>query len=78
MKKATKSESVAIVRAFFSLFVVMIAGSTAVWLTSEVRVFGLVMLPTTIVVGLLVVHFERRAKLRDQILADRDDHKKAA
>ena len=78
MKKATKSEIVAIVLAFISLFVVMIAGSTAVWLTSEVRVFGLVVLPTAIVAGLLVVYFDWRAKLRDRILADRDDHKKAA
>ena len=78
MKKATKSEIGAIVLAFISLFVVMIAGSTAVWLTSEVRVFGLVVLPTAIVAGLLVVYFDWRAKLRDRILADRDDHKKAA
>ena len=76
MKKATKSESVAIVLAFISLFVIMIAGSTAVWLTSEVRVFGLVVLPTAIVAGLLVVYFDWRAKLRNRIPADRDDHKK--
>lgn len=76
MKKATKSESVAIVLAFISLFVIMIAGSTAVWLTSEVRVFGLVVLPTAIVAGLLVVYFDWREKLRDRIMADRDDHKK--
>ena len=78
MKKATKSEVVAIVLAFITLLVVMIAGSTAVWLTSEVRVFGLVVLPTAIVAGLLAVYFDWRAKLRDRILADRDDHKKAA
>lgn len=78
MKKATKSEIVAIVLAFISLFVVMIAGSTAVWLTSEVRVFGLVVLPTVIVAGLLVVYFDWRAKLRNRILADRDHHTKAA
>jgi hypothetical protein len=78
VKKAAKSEIVAIVLAFISLFVVMIAGSTAVWLTSEVRVFGLVVLPTAIVAGLLVVYFDWRAKLRNRILADRDDHEKAA
>jgi hypothetical protein len=78
VKKATKSEIVAIVLAFISLFVVMITGSIAVWLTSEVRVFGLVALPTAIVAGLLVVYFDWRAKLRNRILADRDDHKKAA
>ena len=32
----------------------MAAGITAVWLTEDVRVFGLVMLPTAIVAGLLV------------------------
>jgi uncharacterized membrane protein len=78
VKKATKSESVAIVLAFISLFVVMIAGSIAVWLTSEVRVFGLVLLPTAIVAGLLIVYFDWRAKLRTRILADHDDHKKTA
>jgi hypothetical protein len=78
VKKATKSEIVAIVLAFTSLFVVMIAGSIAVWLTSEVMVFGLVALPTAIVAGLLVVYFDWRAKLRNRILADRDDHRKAA
>jgi hypothetical protein len=78
VKKATKSEIAAIVLAFISLFVVMIAGSIAVWLTSEVMVFGLVALPTAIVAGLLVVYFDWRAKLRNRILADRDDHRKAA
>ena len=78
MKKATKSEIAAIVLAFISLFVVLTAGATAVLLTSEVRVFGVVMLPTAIVAGLLVVYFDWRAKLRNRILADRDHHKKAA
>ncbi len=78
MKKATQSEIVAIVLAFISLFVVMNTGSIAVWLTWEVRVFGLVALSTAIVAGLLVVYFDWRAKLRNGILADRDDHKKAA
>jgi hypothetical protein len=36
------------------------------------------MLPTAIVAGLLVVYFDWREKLRDRILADRDDRKKAA
>jgi Na+/glutamate symporter len=62
MEKATTSTIVAIVLAFISIFVVMIAGSTAVWLTSEVRVFGLVVLPTAIVAGLLVVYFDWRAQ----------------
>jgi hypothetical protein len=78
VKKATTSEIVAIVLAFISLFIVMIAGSIAVWLTSEVRVFGLVMLPTAIVAGLLVVYFDWLAKRHDRILADRDNRKKTA
>ena len=78
MKKATTSEIVAIVIAFITIFVTLTAGVTAVWLTSEVRVFGAVMLPTVVVAGLLVVYFEWRAKLRQQVLADRDDHRKAA
>ncbi len=78
MKRATTSEIVAIVLAFISIFVVLTAGATAVWLTSEVRVFGLVALPTAIVAGLLVVYFDWRAKLRSKILANRDDHREAA
>ena len=78
MKKATTSETVAMVLAFISIFVVLTTGAIAVWLTSEVRVFGLVALPTAIVAGLLVVYFDWREKLRNRILADRDDHKKAA
>jgi hypothetical protein len=77
VKKATKSEIVAIMIAFITIFVTLTAGVTAVWLTSEVRVFGVVMLPTVVVAGLLVVYFEWRAKLRKQVLADRDDHRKA-
>jgi hypothetical protein len=78
VKEATQSQTVAIVLAFISILVVLAAGVTAVWLTSEVRVFGLVMLPTAIVAGLLVVYFDWRAKLRNRILTNRDDHGEAA
>ena len=78
MKKATKSEIAAIVLAFITLFVVMTAGITAVWLTEEVRVFGLVTLPTTIVAGLLVVYFDWRAKLLNRIRDERNEFRKAA
>ena len=78
MKSATTSEIMAIVLAFISIFVVLTAGATSVWLTSEVRVFGLVMLPTAIVAGLLVVYFDWRAKLRNRISAHCDDHREAA
>jgi nucleoside permease NupC len=78
VKRATRSEIVAMVLAFISIVVVLTAGTTAVWLTSEVRVFGLVMLPTAFVAGLLVVYFDWRAKLRNGILADREDQREAA
>ena len=78
MKHATKPEIVATVLAFISILVVLTAGAAAVWLTSEVRVVGLVMLPTAIVAGLLVVYFDWRAKLRNRILAGRDDQREAA
>ena len=78
MNKATTPEIVAIVLAFVSILVVLTAGATAVWLTSEVRLFGLVVLPTTIVTGLLVVYFDWRAKRRNRILAKREGHREAA
>jgi len=77
VRKANKETIVALALAFFSIWVVL-AGITAVWLTSEVRVFGLVMVPTAIVAGLLVVYFDWRAKLRRRVLAERDTHRKAA
>ena len=71
MRKANKETVVALALAFFSLWVVQVVGITAVWLTSEVRVFGLVILPTAIVAALLVVYFDWRAKLRRRVLAER-------
>jgi hypothetical protein len=53
-------------------------GITAVWLTAEVRVFGLVILPTAIVAGLLIVYFEWRTTLRRRVLGERDTYRKAA
>ena len=78
MKTASKVTVVAILLAFVSLWVVMAAGMTAVWLTEELRVIGLVMLPTAIVAGLLVVYFEWRAKLLNPIREERYEHRKAA
>ena len=78
MRKANKETIVALALAFFSIWVVLAVGITAVWLTSEGRVVGLVMLPTAIVAGLLVVYFDWRAKLRRRVLAERDTYRKAA
>ena len=78
MRKANKETIVALALVFFSLWVALAVGITAVWLTAEVRVFGLVMLPTAIVAGLLVVYFDWRAKLRRRVLGERDAYRKAA
>jgi hypothetical protein len=78
VKNATTPQIVAIVVAFISIVVVLTTGTIAVWLTSEVRVFGLVALPTAIVAGLLAVYFDWRAKLRKRIRADRHGHREAA
>ena len=78
MRKANKETIVALALLFFSIWVVLAVGIAAVWLPAEVRVFGLVILPTAIVAGLLVVYFDWRAKLRRRVLAERDTHRKAA
>jgi hypothetical protein len=77
VKTASKVTVVAILVAFVSLWVVLGAGLTAVWLTEELRVIGLVMLPTAIVAVLLVVYFEWRAKLLDAIRDERRERRKA-
>ena len=69
-----KTSTMAVAVAFLSLFIAVLAGATAVWLTSEARVFGLVLLPAAAVAGLLVVYFEWRANLRRRIRIQRDDH----
>lgn len=73
MKKVDKATIVALALSFVSIWVVLAAGITVVWLTEEVRVFGLVILPTGIVGSLLVVYFDWRAKLRRRMSeGDRD------
>jgi hypothetical protein len=67
-----RSTVLAIALAFVSIWVVLAAGVTAVWLTEEVRVVGLMTLPTAIVASLLVLYFDWRAKLQRRILAERD------
>jgi hypothetical protein len=72
VEKAMKQMVVAVVLFFVSIWVMMAAGITAVWLTEDVRVFGLVMLPMAIVAGLLVVYFDWRAKLLNRIRDERN------
>ena len=78
MKKLDKATIVALALFFVSIWVVLAAGITAVWLTEEVRVFGLVILPTGIVAGLLVVYFAWRDNLRRRALDERGGHRAAA
>jgi hypothetical protein len=64
--------TLAVAIAFVGIWAVMTASITAVWLTEEVRVVGLVAVPTGLVAGLLVVYFEWRTKLQPRIHAQRE------
>ena len=77
MKKASKAAVVAVMLFSVSTWVAMGAGITAVLLTEELRVIGLV-LPIAIVTGLLVVYFEWRTKLLSRLRDGRHEHRKAA
>ena len=78
MKKLDKATIVALALFFVSIWVVLAAGTAAVWLTDEVRVFGLVILPTGIVAALLVVYFAWRDNLRRRARDERSGHRTAA
>jgi hypothetical protein len=78
VKNATTATILAVALAFVAMWVVLAAGATAMWLTGDGRVFGLVALPTAIVAALLVVYFDWRENLRRRILAESRDHQKAA
>jgi hypothetical protein len=75
-----RSGILAVVLAFVGLSVVMACGLTAVWLTEELRVLSLVILPSIVVATLLVLYFERRGQLQRQVsneLDGRPDHDQA-
>ena len=78
MREATKGQVLAVALAFASILAVLTAGATAVWLTDEVRVFGLVALPTAVVASLLVVYFDWREKHLRRKLAEPKGFRKAA
>jgi hypothetical protein len=78
VKQATRITLVVAALSFFSICVVMTASIAAVWLTEEVRAFGLVVLPTVIVAALLVVYFDWRARLLNQFRVERNEHRQAA
>ena len=70
MNNAETAKVLAVALAFATIWVVLAAGAAAIWLTGEVRVFGLVALSTAIVAALLVVYFDWREKLRRRALAE--------
>jgi uncharacterized membrane protein len=78
VKNARTATVLAVALAFVAMWVVLAAGAAAVWLTGEVRVLGLVALPTAIVAALLVVYFDWREKLRQRMLDEPKDYQKAA
>jgi len=63
MKSASKEEIAAVWLFFVSLFLAIGAGLTAVWLTAEVRVFGIVLLPTVAVAAMMILYYDWRTKL---------------
>ena len=71
MRHATKAAVVGFGLFVVSMWIVMAGGIRTAWLTDEARVFGLVVLPATIVATLLVRYFDWRAKLFDRT---GDDH----
>ena len=78
MKNARTAAILAVVLAFVAIRVALAARAMAVWLTGEVRVFGLVALPTAIVAGLLVVYFDWRERLLRRMFGEPKDYQKAA
>lgn len=73
MKQRKKSTIVGTAIALVSIWAVTAASLTAVWLTGELRVVGLVTVPPAIVAGLLVVYFEWRVRLQRHILSRGED-----
>jgi hypothetical protein len=78
VKKVDKTTIVTVLVSFVSIWVVLAAGMTAVWLTEELRVFGLVLFPTAVVAALLVLYFDWRARLLNRVRNERNDYRDAA
>jgi hypothetical protein len=51
---------------------------TTVWLIENVRLFGVVMVPTAIAAAMLIVYFDGRATLLGESLTERNEQRKAA
>ena len=78
MKNATTEAIMVVLLLFVSIFVILTVSIIAVWLTEEVRVFGLVLLPTGIVTALLVLYFDWRTRMRLRVPSDSEEPRRAA
>ena len=78
METTTKTTVVAVVLFCVGFWLAVGAGIAAVWLTGEIRVFGLVMFPAAIVGALQFLYFNWRATLLDRTSDGRDEHREAA
>jgi hypothetical protein len=68
-----KSRILAVLIGLVSLWTVLAASAAAVWLTEEVRVIGLVILPAILVGALLVLYFDWRTAMLRRILEAHDE-----
>jgi hypothetical protein len=64
--------------AVMPIFTALTVGVGGVWLTGDVRVFGLVGLIAAIFGAALVGYFNWRAEFRRRILGEADDERRAA
>ena len=78
MDNTTQATAVAVVLFFIGLWIVVSAGIVAVWLTEEIRVFGLVMFPAAIVGALQFTYFIWRGRLLDRVGDGQDKQGEAA
>ena len=78
MRKAKKATILAVALAFAGIWLVLSTGAMALWLTTEMKVFGTVALPTAIVASLLVVYFDWREKLLRRMLDEPKDYRRTA
>ena len=70
-----RSRILAVVLAFVGLSVVIASGLTAVWLTEELRVLSLVILPSLVAATLAVLYFEWRGKWQRQVWNELDERR---
>lgn len=74
MKSASREEIAAVWLFFVSLLVAIVAGLTAVWLTAEIRVFGIVLFPTVAVAAMMILYYDWRPKLSRRSRSEAEMH----